>query len=161
VWAGPEPVAGLAILLLGAIRALLGSSVSGNLLNVTTHHAALQALADPTRRAVFERLRGGPLPVGRLAEGLHVSRPAVSQHLRVLRDARLVTERRVGTRRIYRIEPDGLAELRSYLDAFWGDALESFKAFTESQEESTHADRARSRARRTGAKVRDGRPSRR
>ena len=98
------------------------------------YQLAIQALADPTRRTIFERLRRGPLPVGRLAEGLHVTRPAVSQHLRVLHDARLVRERREGTRRIYSVEPAGLAELRDYLETFWGDVLASFKTFAESAE---------------------------
>ena len=91
------------------------------------YQAAIQALADPTRRLVFERLRGGPLPVGRLAHGLPVTRPAVSQHLRVLERAGLVRARREGTRRLYQIEVGGLEELRRYLDRFWEDALESFR----------------------------------
>jgi DNA-binding transcriptional ArsR family regulator len=91
------------------------------------------ALADPTRRAVLERLREGPRPVGELARGLPVSRPAVSQHLRVLKDAGLVTERREGTRRLYRIDPDGLAAIRDYFDDFWNEALAAFKAAAESE----------------------------
>ena len=91
------------------------------------------ALADPTRRAVLERLRDGPRPVGELARDLPVSRPAVSQHLRVLKDAGLVTERREGTRRLYRIDPDGLAALRDYFDDFWNEALAAFKAAAESE----------------------------
>jgi DNA-binding transcriptional ArsR family regulator len=91
------------------------------------------ALADPTRRAVFERLREGPRPVGELARGLPVSRPAVSQHLRVLKDAGLVAERRDGTRRLYRIDPDGLAAIRDYFDDFWNEALAAFKAAAESE----------------------------
>jgi DNA-binding transcriptional ArsR family regulator len=89
---------------------------------------AIQALADPTRRAVFERLRRGPQPVGRLAEGLDVTRPAVSQHLKVLEKAGLVRARRDGTRRIYSVEVRGLEELRRYLDRFWEDVLDAFKA---------------------------------
>ena len=88
---------------------------------------ALQALADPTRRAVLEQLREGPSAVGQLAERLPVSRPAVSQHLRVLKQAGLVRERRAGTRRIYSVQLRGLAELRRYLDRFWDDVLEAFK----------------------------------
>ncbi|MCM3876990.1 MAG: metalloregulator ArsR/SmtB family transcription factor [Thermoanaerobaculia bacterium] len=88
---------------------------------------ALEALADPTRRAVWERLRAGPLPVGKVAEGLAVSRPAVSQHLKVLRDAGLVEEERAGTRHLYRVAPRGLVPLREYLDRFWGDVLEAFR----------------------------------
>jgi len=93
--------------------------------------SALQALADPTRRTIFERLRRGPRPVGQLAEGLNVSRPAVSQHLRVLREAGLVSEQRAGTRRIYQVEVQGLAELRRYLDHFWDDVLSAFEAAAE------------------------------
>jgi DNA-binding transcriptional ArsR family regulator len=85
-----------------------------------------EALGDSTRRSIFERLSGGPRSVGELAEGLPVSRPAVSQHLRVLKDAGLVSDRRDGTRRLYRVDPRGLAELRDYFDRFWGDALARF-----------------------------------
>jgi DNA-binding transcriptional ArsR family regulator len=95
---------------------------------------ALEALADPTRRAVFERLRQGPSPVGRLASFLPVSRPAVSQHLRVLKEAGLVTEEQDGTRRIYRIDPSGLGQLRAWLDQFWESALDAFKAEVEKQD---------------------------
>jgi len=98
---------------------------------VTAYSLQLQALADPTRRAIFEQLRLGPQPVGRLAEGLPVSRPAVSQHLRVLKGAGLVKERRSGTRRVYSVELEGLAELRRYLDRFWHDVLEAFAAEAE------------------------------
>jgi DNA-binding transcriptional ArsR family regulator len=97
----------------------------------------MAALADPTRRAIFERLREGPRPVGELARELPVSRPAVSQHLRVLKEAGLVSERRNGTRRLYRIEPDAVAELRAYFDDFWSRALEAFKAAAESEERSS------------------------
>jgi DNA-binding transcriptional ArsR family regulator len=96
----------------------------------------MAALADPTRRAIFERLREGPRPVGELARELPVSRPAVSQHLRVLKEAGLVSERRNGTRRLYRIEPDAVAALRAYFDEFWSQALEAFKAAAESEERS-------------------------
>ena len=89
--------------------------------------SAIEALADPTRREVFERLRRGPQPVGRLAEGLHVTRPAVSQHLKVLERAGLVKARREGTRRIYQVEVKGLDELRRYLDRFWDEALAAFQ----------------------------------
>ena len=93
--------------------------------------AAMDALGDPTRRAIFERLRLGPRSVGELAEGLPVSRPAVSQHLRVLKEARLVTERRDGTRRIYSLNPGGLLELRAYFDQFWDNMLADFKTAAE------------------------------
>jgi DNA-binding transcriptional ArsR family regulator len=98
---------------------------------VTYGSQVLTVLGDPTRRAVFERLRGGPLSVGEIAAGLPVSRPAVSQHLRVLREAGLVSERRDGTRRLYRVEPAGLAELRTYLEDFWDEALAGFTAAAE------------------------------
>ena len=91
----------------------------------------MDALGDPTRRAIFERLRSGPLSVGEIAAELPVSRPAVSQHLRVLKEAGLVTERRNGTRRLYRLDPDGLGELRRYVEDFWMDALAAFKAEAE------------------------------
>ena len=89
------------------------------------------ALADPTRRQVLERLQAGPAPVGRIAEGLPVSRPAVSQHLKVLKEAGLVADRADGARRIYHVDPKGLGALRAWLDQFWGDALAAFKAEAE------------------------------
>jgi DNA-binding transcriptional ArsR family regulator len=89
------------------------------------------ALGDPTRRAIFERLADRPRAVGELASELPVSRPAVSQHLKVLKDARLVVDQRVGTRRIYQLDPDGLAALRGYLDHFWDQALAGYKAAVE------------------------------
>jgi DNA-binding transcriptional ArsR family regulator len=95
------------------------------------YQKALRALADPTRRAVFERLRKGPASVQSLADALPVSRPAVSQHLKVLKGAGLVSERRDGVRRIYGVELRGLVELRRYLDRFWDDALDAFKAEAE------------------------------
>jgi DNA-binding transcriptional ArsR family regulator len=98
---------------------------------------ALQCLSDPTRRHVFERLRGGPKSVGVLAAGLPVSRPAVSQHLRALKDAGLVKDRSEGTRRVYYIDPDGLGELRRWLDGFWDDALDAFKNEVEQTESRT------------------------
>jgi DNA-binding transcriptional ArsR family regulator len=91
-----------------------------------TYGKALQCLSDPTRRRVFEKLRSGPQSVGVLARGLPVSRPAVSQHLKVLKDAGLVADRSEGARRVYYIDPQGLGELRRWLDEFWSDALESF-----------------------------------
>ena len=92
---------------------------------------AFSALADPTRRAVFERLARGPRAVGDIARGLPVSRPAVSQHLRVLKRAGLVRDRAIGTRRLYSVNPDGVAALRDYLDQFWNRALAAFKAAAE------------------------------
>ncbi len=89
------------------------------------------ALADPSRRAVFEALRGGPVAVGELAKRFPISRPAVSQHLKVLKGAGLVTDRAVGNRRLYRIRPEGVAEMRAYLDQMWRDALDAFAAAVE------------------------------
>ncbi len=97
------------------------------------YRTAMDALGDPTRRAIFEQLRRGPRAVGEIAAELPVSRPAVSQHLRVLKDVGLVTERREGTRRLYRLDPDGLGELRDYFDGFWTEALAGFKAAAESE----------------------------
>jgi DNA-binding transcriptional ArsR family regulator len=88
---------------------------------------ALTALADPTRRAVFEHLRHGPICVGALAARLPVSRPAVSQHLKVLKRAGLVIDRADGARRVYSVDTDGLTSLRSWLEQFWDDALEAFR----------------------------------
>jgi DNA-binding transcriptional ArsR family regulator len=95
---------------------------------VDANGTVLEALADPTRRRVFEGLSGGPRSVGELAAGVPVSRPAVSQHLRVLREAGLVSDRKEGTRRLYAVDPRGLAEVRAYFDRLWGDALERFAA---------------------------------
>ena len=92
------------------------------------YHAVLQALADPSRREVFERLRRGPQSVGELARALPISQPAVSQHLKVLREALRVSLRREGTRHIYRISEEGLRELRSYVESFWDDVLAAFEA---------------------------------
>ena len=96
-----------------------------------SYENAIAALADPTRRAVFERLRAGPRPVSAIARGLPVSRPAVSQHLKVLKDAGLVRDEPRGTARIYRIHAEGLAELRDWLDGFWDEALARFKDYAE------------------------------
>jgi DNA-binding transcriptional ArsR family regulator len=89
--------------------------------------SALAALADPTRREIFERLRSGPRAVGDIARGLPVTRPAVSQHLAVLQSAGLVKDQAAGTRRIYEIDPKGLGTIRAWLDQFWDTALASFK----------------------------------
>ena len=96
-----------------------------------TYGNALTALADPTRRRVFERLKAGAKPVGAIARGLPVSRPAVSQHLKVLKEAGLVADRPEGTRRVYFIDPQGLGALRKWLDQFWDDALVAFAAEVE------------------------------
>jgi DNA-binding transcriptional ArsR family regulator len=95
----------------------------------------LGALADPTRREIFERLAERPQSVGELARKLPVSRPAVSQHLKVLKEAGLVIDRAAGTRRIYQLNPDGVGALRAYLDQFWNRALTAFKATVEQQTE--------------------------
>jgi DNA-binding transcriptional ArsR family regulator len=93
--------------------------------------SALAALADPTRRAVFERLRSGPRSVKMIAHGMPVSRPAVSQHLKVLKEAGLVADRPEGNRRVYYVDPDGLGALRGWLDQFWDAALAAFQAEVE------------------------------
>jgi DNA-binding transcriptional ArsR family regulator len=95
----------------------------------------LSALADPTRRAIYERLAERPAAVGDLARGLPVTRPAVSQHLKVLKDAGLVIDRRAGNRRIYQLHPDGLGALQAYLDRFWNLALDAFRATIEQRHE--------------------------
>ena len=89
------------------------------------------ALSDPTRRQVLEQIRLDPESVGKIAERLPVSRPAVSQHLKILKDARLVSEERRGTRNIYSIDPEGITALRDYFNDYWGIALDRFKAFAE------------------------------
>ncbi len=94
---------------------------------------ALDALGDPTRRQVFKRLRGGPCSVGDIAQGMDVTRPAVSQHLKVLRDAGLVGVRAAGTRRLYEVDMRGIKALRSWIDGFWDEALNAFKAAAELQ----------------------------
>jgi len=103
---------------------------------MTYQGGALTALGDPTRRAIFEALADRPSAVGELARGLPVSRPAVSQHLRVLKDAGLVIDRPAGTRRIYQLDPDGIGALRAYLDQFWNRSLMSFKSAVERGDES-------------------------
>jgi DNA-binding transcriptional ArsR family regulator len=96
----------------------------------------LAALGDPTRRAIFERLADQPRPVGELASELPVSRPAVSQHLRVLKEAGLVVDRAAGTRRVYHIDPKGLSVMRAWLDQFWGVALQAYADEVASSEET-------------------------
>src|SRR5438045_7819974 len=96
----------------------------------------LTTLGDPTRRAIFERLADHPRAVGELARELPVSRPAVSQHLKVLKDAGLVIDRPAGNRRIYQLDPEGVGALRGYLDRFWNRALTAFKAGVEQGDEA-------------------------
>jgi DNA-binding transcriptional ArsR family regulator len=95
---------------------------------MANHSAAIAALADPTRRTIFERLAQSPSAVGELARQLPVSRPAVSQHLKVLKSAGLVTDRAAGTRRVYAIDPAGVVAVRDYFDQFWQRALGAFAA---------------------------------
>lgn len=97
---------------------------------------AFNALGDPTRRAIFEKLERGPLSVVHIAEGLKVTRPAVSQHLKVLREAKLISMVQQGTRSIYRIEQEGLKAIREYLDRFWDEALHNFKQLAEATEKA-------------------------
>lgn len=92
---------------------------------------ALDALGDPTRRTVLKRLRGGGRSVGEIAEGMKVSRPAVSQHLKILMAARLVTVHAEGTRHVYAVDPRGIESMRKWLDGFWDEALTAFKAAAE------------------------------
>ena len=99
-----------------------------------TYEMKFEALSCPTRRTIFEKLRGGAAPVGVLAEGMTVSRPAVSQHLKVLKDAGLVAERREGVRRIYSIDRAGLEEMRDYFDRFWDEALDAYKRSLEARD---------------------------
>jgi DNA-binding transcriptional ArsR family regulator len=106
---------------------------------VTNQVDGLTALGDATRRAIFERLAARPRAVGELARELPVSRPAVSQHLKVLKDAGLVIDEAVGTRRIYRLDPDGIGALRAYLDQFWNQALAAFKVSAERDDEEEHS----------------------
>jgi DNA-binding transcriptional ArsR family regulator len=98
---------------------------------MTNAHTILTALGDPTRQAILDLLLDGPQPVGELAAQLPVSRPAVSQHLKVLKEAGLVTDRADGARRVYQIDPQGLGQIRAWLDQFWDAALEAFKAEAE------------------------------
>ena len=98
---------------------------------MTYAERALDALGDPTRRLVFKRLRGGARSVTEIADGMDVSRPAVSQHLRVLEEARLVTYRAEGARRLYSINTKGLEQLRDWLDGFWDQTLLAFKEAAE------------------------------
>jgi DNA-binding transcriptional ArsR family regulator len=99
----------------------------------TYHEVQLDALGDATRRAIVDRLLRGPISVGKLAEEFPVSRPAISQHLRVLKHAGLVTDQVDGTRRVYQLDPQGFESLRSYFDRFWSIALDAFKQKVEEQ----------------------------
>ncbi len=114
-------------------------TVSQDLRLTALSHRALDALGDPTRRAILHRLREGPKPVVEIAKGLPVTRPAVSQHLKVLKNAGLVIDRAEGTKRLYAVDPNGLFALRAFLELFWAEALTGFVAA---------ADRTPGRARR-------------
>jgi len=115
---------------------------------VATYAQAIQALGDPTRRTIFERLAERPSAVGELARGLPVSRPAVSQHLRVLKDAGLVTDSKAGTRRLYQLNPEGVARLRAHFDKVWEQAMNSFQAVVEKIPDGESHDKNRRRSRR-------------
>ena len=99
----------------------------------TNQHSQLDALGDATRRAIVHRLLRGPVTVGKLAEEFPISRPAISQHLRILKDAMLVSDKAMGTRRIYQLDPKGFSSLREYLDQFWTLALDAFRQKVEEQ----------------------------
>ncbi len=98
-------------------------------------NAALAAIAEPRRREILDLVRHRELPAGRIASHFTISRPAVSQHLRVLHEAGLVSERREGTRRLYRVRPEGFAELRAFIESFWDDALARLQVEAESEEQ--------------------------
>src|SRR5438105_5299743 len=119
----------------------MSAPVSGSLRCVVTYRPsgslAFEALGDSTRRAILERLAGHPRSVRELADALPVSRPAVSQHLKVLKQSGLVTDRAEGTRRIYRVDPAGIAAMRQYLDQMWDAALAAFAIVLEAQETRT------------------------
>lgn len=107
-------------------------------MNANQVSEALGALSDPTRRAILERLVGAPSAVGELANEFPVSRPAVSQHLRILKNAGLVTDRAEGTRRVYHVHPPALDAIRNYFDRFWSISLASFKQAAERRPRKTH-----------------------
>src|SRR5690349_14078086 len=112
---------------------------------MTNAQTILTALGDPTRQAILDLLLDGPQPVGELAARLPVSRPAVSQHLKVLKEVGLVVDRQDGTRRVYRVDPAGLAPLRSYLERFWQKAMVAFAQYAEDQHAETQADKENER----------------
>ncbi|MGN6397729.1 MAG: ArsR/SmtB family transcription factor [Mucilaginibacter sp.] len=103
---------------------------------MTDSEKAFNALGDPMRRAILEKLRSNPLAVADIADGLPVTRPAVSQHLKVLKDAKLIRVHRKGTRSVCEIDPDGIIAMRFYLDSMWDSALTAFKQFAENQQEN-------------------------
>ena len=103
---------------------------------MTTTEKAFNALGDTTRRAIFEKLQGRPLSVAEISEGLPVSRPAVSQHIKVLKEARLITIWQKGTRSICQVDPEGVRAMRFYLDKFWDKSLDAFKAAAEKEQQN-------------------------
>ncbi|MFN8579598.1 MAG: metalloregulator ArsR/SmtB family transcription factor [Gemmatimonadaceae bacterium] len=105
---------------------------------MTYYDAQLTALGDPTRRAILALLLQGPKPVGRIAKDFPVSRPAISQHLRVLKEANLVVDKPAGTRRVYQLNPEGFESLREYFDQYWNQALSAFKARVEAKRTRRH-----------------------
>ena len=111
--------------------------------------AGLDALGDPTRMAIFQKLASGALAVNELARTLPVTRPAVSQHLKVLKDVGLVNDSKSGTRRLYRLNPEGVARLRTHFDQMWTDALAGFQAAAEKPQTGGKHDRSRRRSRRS------------
>jgi DNA-binding transcriptional ArsR family regulator len=111
--------------------------------------AGIDALGDATRMAIFQKLAGGPVAVNELARTLPVSRPAVSQHLKVLKDAGLVTDSKAGTRRLYQLNPEGVARLRAHFDQMWTKAMSSFQAAAEKQPSGEKHGKQRGRSRRT------------
>jgi DNA-binding transcriptional ArsR family regulator len=119
---------------------------------VTTYgSASLDALGDPTRRAILSQLRKGPLPVGTLAKAFPISRPAISQHLRILKDARLVSDTAEGTRRVYQLDPAGFESVREYLDQFWTTALAAFKDKADADDRRPNDEPRPRRRRRSGS----------
>ena len=110
--------------------------------------AGLEALGDPTRMAIFQQLSSGPMPVNQLASMLPVTRPAVSQHLRVLKEAGLVVDTKAGTRRLYRLNPEGIARLRAHFDQVWDNALSAFQSTVERIPNGENHDKPRRRSRR-------------
>lgn len=111
--------------------------------------AGLDALGDATRMAIFQRLANGPIAVNELASTLPVSRPAVSQHLKVLKDAGLVRDRRQGTRRLYQLDPEGVARLRAHFDQMWTKAMSAFQGAVENPSSGDKHGKHRARSRRT------------
>jgi DNA-binding transcriptional ArsR family regulator len=125
-------------------------SVRDSLPLVDTYlQAGLDALGDATRMAIFQKLAAGPIAVNELAQAMPVSRPAVSQHLRVLKDAGLVTDSKAGTRRLYQLNPEGVARLRAHFDQMWTKAMSAFQAAAEKEPTGEKHGKHRGRSRRT------------